>query len=269
MKQDALEPDRLDRSSFVPLYYQLQEVLKEQIESGLWAPGDMIPSEPDLARSMGVSRAVVRRALSYLDDDGQIHRIRGRGTFVAEPKAAHLAGGLIRMLANPGDGAVEAQVLDCSVTSPESSVREVLGVAGRGEILNVVSKWSARGVPMAICSSFFKRSEVPWLEEAAVPGHRLDPDAIAELSGLVLANMNASVETSRCAEFEADVFGIPVRSPVFMVLCTEFVRGGNGPRPFEFARVEYRGDRIQFHMDLSNDASEGVLEATMDTAPGR
>jgi DNA-binding transcriptional MocR family regulator len=51
---------QLDRRSFVPLYYQLQEALKEQIESGLWKSGDPLPSEPELARRFGVSRVVVR-----------------------------------------------------------------------------------------------------------------------------------------------------------------------------------------------------------------
>ena len=74
---------RLDRSSFVPLYYQLQEVLKQQIESGLWPPGSPLPGEQSLGRQFGVSRVVVRQALSILADDRQIRRVRGVGTFVA------------------------------------------------------------------------------------------------------------------------------------------------------------------------------------------
>ena len=70
-------PSRLDRMSFVPLYYQLQEILKEEIESGLWQPGDRLPSEPTLARRFGVSRVVVRQALAILEDDRQISRVRG------------------------------------------------------------------------------------------------------------------------------------------------------------------------------------------------
>src|ERR1700677_3761812 len=96
-----LDPGRLDRSSVVPLYYQLQELLKEQIESGVWGPGDPLPSEPELARGLGVSRVVVRQALAILDDDRQIVRLRGRGTFVAEPKLGHRAGGLSRLLVAP------------------------------------------------------------------------------------------------------------------------------------------------------------------------
>src|SRR3712207_9202739 len=96
--RNAPNGDALDRSSFVPLYYQLQEVLKERIESGTWAPGDALPSEPELARRYGVSRVVVRQALAILEDDRQIVRIQGRGTFVAEPKLDTRAGGLARLL---------------------------------------------------------------------------------------------------------------------------------------------------------------------------
>ena len=101
--RDGQEPilpavGQLDRTSFVPMYYQLQEVMKEHIESGAWPPGGLLPSEPELARTFGVSRAVVRQALAILEDDHQIVRIRGRGTFVAHPKMVHRAGGLARLL---------------------------------------------------------------------------------------------------------------------------------------------------------------------------
>ena len=72
--------------------------MKEQIGSGLWRPGDLLPSEPELARRFGVSRVVVRQALAILEDDRQILRVRGRGTFVAEPKIDYRAGGLSRLL---------------------------------------------------------------------------------------------------------------------------------------------------------------------------
>ena len=103
---------QLDRASFVPMYYQLQEVIKEQIESAAWPPGGMLPSEPELARAFGVSRAVVRQALAILEDDHQIRRVRGVGTFVAHPKMVHRAGGLARLLETPRSAEVTIQVLD-------------------------------------------------------------------------------------------------------------------------------------------------------------
>src|SRR5439155_12748729 len=136
---------QLDRNSFVPLYYQLQELLKEQIESSLWQPGDLLPSEPALARIFGVSRVVVRQALAILEDDRQIVRIKGRGTFVAEPKIDYRAGGLSRLLGTR-DAAVTVQVLDTRAAGVERSIQAALE-AGEEEILRVTTLLSLRGLP--------------------------------------------------------------------------------------------------------------------------
>ena len=70
----------LDRLSAVPLYYQLQEVFKQDIEAGNWAAGDLLPSEAELGDGLGVSRTVIRKALDILQADGQVLRQKGRGT---------------------------------------------------------------------------------------------------------------------------------------------------------------------------------------------
>ena len=259
----TLDPDLLDRTSFVPLYYQLQEVLKERIESGRWNPGDALPSEPELARSLGVSRAVVRRALAILEDDRQIERIRGRGTFVAEPKLDYRAGGLSRLLESPRESFLEATVLDRRVVRAERSIRERLALDADAEILRLTALMSIRGVPMAISSSFFSRADVGWLEATTEVGEPLAPDIVLADHGVELAHSDVSIETSQCGQFEADCFGIPERAAVFLVLCQEFRTTPRGPVPFEVARVEYRGDRLQFRLDLSSGKASGNLEATM------
>jgi GntR family transcriptional regulator len=56
--------------------------MRARIESGEWRPGDRLPAEPELAQSLGVSRATLREALRMLADDGWLSRTRGAGTFV-------------------------------------------------------------------------------------------------------------------------------------------------------------------------------------------
>jgi GntR family transcriptional regulator len=257
-----LDPGRLDRSSFVPLYYQLQELLKEQIESGVWAPGDPLPSEPDLARGLGVSRVVVRQALAILDDDRQIVRLRGRGTFVAQPKLEHRAGGLSRLLTSPRGPEVDIRVLDMRVAKVEESIRHRLDATPAEPVLRITTVLSVRSVALAIGYSFFRRAEASWLEAAAVVGESLASDVVLSDHGVELTRSAVSIETSSCGPFEATHFGIAPKTAVFLVLCCELRRSGRGERPFEVARVEYRGDMLQFHLELGGSASVGGLEAT-------
>src|SRR5258706_6198424 len=76
----------LERSNPLPLYYQLKEVLKQQIRAGHLAPHTPIPSEPELVTRYKVSRATVRQALSELVHEGLLYRQHGKGTFVCEPR---------------------------------------------------------------------------------------------------------------------------------------------------------------------------------------
>ena len=264
--EHAILDRQLDRHSFVPLYYQLQEILKEQLESGRWHPGDPLPSEPDLARMFKVSRVVVRQALAILEDDRQIVRVRGRGTFVAQPKLDYRAGGLSRLLAAPRSPDVAIQVLDKRRTRVERSIRDALA-APRDRVFRLTTLLSVRAVPLAISYSFFREDEVRWLDEASHVGRNIPSTLLLGDHGVVLAHSQLSIETSQCGQFEADRFGVPHRSAVFLVLCTEFEQTQDGPWPFEVARVEYRGDLLQFRLEVSPDADQ-AMAATWTLAEG-
>lgn len=254
----------LDRSSFVPLYYQLQEILKQQIESGAFAPGDALPSEPELCRRFGVSRIVVRQALAILEDDHQVERVRGRGTYVAQPKRDHRAGGLVRLLDRPRDAGIAIGVLDVSTPRVEQSIRRRLQTDG--EILRVTTKLSIDGTPIAISYSYFERASVDWLEEAITAGRDLPRDLVLRAHGVELAHAELAIETSHCGHFEAAQFGLPDRSAVFLVLATEFrTLPGGGTAPFEVTRAEYRGDVIQFRLDVAGEPGS-QLAATVALA---
>lgn len=74
---------KLDRSSFIPLYYQLAQVLREQINAGVWPTGAEIPSERKLMEEYTISRNTVRQALDLLLREGLIVRDQGSGTRVS------------------------------------------------------------------------------------------------------------------------------------------------------------------------------------------
>lgn len=73
---------RLDGSSGLPLYQQVQRLLREAIGKRLIGPDDALPPERDLATELAVSRITVRKAIDGLVDEGLLVRRQGSGTFV-------------------------------------------------------------------------------------------------------------------------------------------------------------------------------------------
>jgi multiple sugar transport system substrate-binding protein len=73
----------IDRASPVPIYHQLKMLIQRRIKSGLWGPGDRIPTERELCQMYGISRSPVRQALNQLAQEGLVIRRPGLGTFVA------------------------------------------------------------------------------------------------------------------------------------------------------------------------------------------
>lgn len=65
-----------------PLYRQLAELLRSQIRSGKYQPGDRLPSEATLQQEHGLARDTVRAALDLLREEGLVVTFPGRGTFV-------------------------------------------------------------------------------------------------------------------------------------------------------------------------------------------
>ncbi|MDR7094642.1 histidine utilization repressor [Hydrogenophaga laconesensis] len=69
-----------------PVYLRVKQHVLAQIHSGAWREGDAIPGEETLARSFGVSRMTVNRALRELSDEQIVERVQGSGTYVAQQK---------------------------------------------------------------------------------------------------------------------------------------------------------------------------------------
>lgn len=74
-------------SDATPIYVRLILLFRRHIESGDWPVGQRIPVLNSLAEQFGVSRATVRQAMAFLENEGLVSGARGRGTFViAKPK---------------------------------------------------------------------------------------------------------------------------------------------------------------------------------------
>lgn len=87
-----------------PLYRQVRDMLVRRLTDGAWQPGQVIPSEFQLAEELGVSQGTVRKALDTMTSERLLVRQQGRGTFVAEYSDEHILFHFFRLI--PDHGAV-------------------------------------------------------------------------------------------------------------------------------------------------------------------
>ena len=141
----------VDRSSPVPLYYQLAGQLEAAVEQGRLAPGTLLGNEIDLAARLGLSRPTVRQAIQSLVDKGLMVRRRGIGTQVVHSggRRPFEPSSLYDDLEAAG-GRPATRVLRNTVEPAGPRVAEVLGVAEGSEVHLVERLRYAHDEPLAL-----------------------------------------------------------------------------------------------------------------------
>ncbi|MEO3872353.1 GntR family transcriptional regulator [Nonomuraea sp. B12E4] len=78
-------PSVLDREGPVPIYKQVAELVRDQIERGELKAGDPVPSEATLEKDYEIARTTARRVARELREQGLVYTVQGEGTFVGRP----------------------------------------------------------------------------------------------------------------------------------------------------------------------------------------
>jgi GntR family transcriptional regulator len=154
----------------VPLHRQLFLVLHDEIDRGVIAPGDALPTEQTLCDQFGVSRITVRRALADLADQGYIERRQGVGSFVREhgPSDPSPAGRSYMDGLRQTQFATDVEVVELGVRRPPRNVAEALGTAS--EMLHVVRVRRQRrtGEALIVSDAWLPEELADRLTEAAL-----------------------------------------------------------------------------------------------------
>lgn len=84
-----------------PLYVNVYDELLLQIKKGTYPVGSRLPSEPDLAKELGISRSTLRQAMALLQDDGIVRNIHGKGNFLIDSFFKQQEAVQLEQLSNP------------------------------------------------------------------------------------------------------------------------------------------------------------------------
>lgn len=129
-----LQDHALDKTTPVPLYYQLKSLLLQEIRSGNYPPGSMIPTELEISNMFEISRSTVQKAIIELVSEGYLYRVKSKGTFVAKPKIEqHLLSSLYRYHNEIERSGYKANIelLDRKIVDmPDVLIREKAGKPG-------------------------------------------------------------------------------------------------------------------------------------------
>jgi GntR family transcriptional regulator len=183
----------------VPLHRQLFLVLHDEIDRGVIAPGDPLPTEQTLCDQFGVSRITVRRALADLAEQGYIERRQGVGSFVREHGPADVSptGRSYMAGLRQSQFETEVDVVELGTRRPPRAIAEALETSGEllhilrvrrqrrtGEPLMVTEAWLPGELTDALTESALRRVPLyQLLSDAGIVMDRVRHEITAEIAG--------------------------------------------------------------------------------------
>ncbi len=242
-------PAAIQRSDPLPYYAQLAQILREEIERGRWAPGEMIPSEAELGEFFALSRTAVRQALDMLRSEGLVRTEKGRGTFVARPKVAEFVvqelRGFHEEMTQRGRR-VETTVLSHEVVEAPPDVAQNLEIPMGAEVVLLHRIRSVEGEPVVEVTTFLPAARFARLTEVDLTNRSLYAVLDQEF-GVAPRGGVRSIEAVNADRTTAGHLGVRTDAPVLRLDAINLDAEG---RPFEFFRAHYRGDQTTFQIWL-------------------
>jgi GntR family transcriptional regulator len=147
----AAAATRQNSPTFSPLYQQIKGLITRGLEAGEWKPGDMIPSEIELAARFGVSQGTVRKAVDELAAEHLLVRRQGKGTFVASHTEPRTQFRFLRLTANAGEPRhAESSILECRRVRAPAEIARALELKPGDAIIMVKRMLTFDGVPCVL-----------------------------------------------------------------------------------------------------------------------
>ena len=237
----------LDRSSPVPLYFQVATRLQQLIEDGEMAVGSRLENEVELAERLGVSRPTMRRAIAYLVERGMLVRKRGVGTQIVHPKVRRPVEltSLYDDLAKNGQEP-RTEVLLLEMRRAPDHVADALGAPGGLDVWWIERLRHSGGEPLAIMTNAVPVDLLPLsLSELSSRGLYELLRAAGHVPRMASQTVGAKAATSA----EARQLGDKRGAPMLTMTRTAWDAGG---RAVEYGSHIYRASRYSFELMLSS-----------------
>jgi DNA-binding GntR family transcriptional regulator len=237
----------IDRSSPVPMYFQISRQLEDAVDRGELTPGERLPNEIEFAESLAISRPTMRQALDHLVEKGMLTRKRGVGTQVSSAQVRRRVA-----LTSLHDDLTAAgrtprtRVLRLDTRHLDRPAARALGLAADSPLVHCERLRLADGQPLAILRN--------WLPA------RFDDLTVADLErqGLyqLMGQRNARPAVAKqritalsASSAQARLLGTKAHAPLISMQRTAFDASGLA---VEFADNLYRADLYAIEVTVYN-----------------
>jgi len=236
----------ISRTSPLPIYAQLADLLRQRIARGVWTKGQKLPSLEQLVHEFDVARVTVRQAVRLLAQEGLLSPQAGRGTFVTATPVQDRRLKMQTSLRELAD-VYSNDKPKLTLIEEASAVPPLLPTDGkpaaRYHFLRRVH--SANGEPYCIISIYlddrvFRMAPARFRKETVIP-------VLLDLDKVTIAHARQSVTISTADVEVSEHLALPFNSPVALV---RRVFTAADDTVLYLGEVTYRGDYIHFEMDL-------------------
>ena len=241
----------IDPTNVIPKYYQLANILRQQIENGDFQPYNAIPSERQLEQRYNLSRPTIRQAIDLLSRQGYLYRVHGKGTFVSPPK---LQKGMLELTSFSEDmcnrGLKPGQrILEFGYVKPDKKIRRHLEIPDdEKKVLRIKRLRYGDEEPMGLQDSFLALDSAHTITQEEIEEKGSIYVILQEKFGIYPAEADETIEVTLATHEEADLLNIKEGSPL---LLNERTLWSQDRKAIEFVRILYRGDRYKYFVRLT------------------
>jgi len=238
----------ISRSSKVPLYYQLYQILLAKIKEGTWQPEDLLPSEAELVEQYELSRATVRQAFDLLVNQGWVYRRRGQGTFVSRPTIEQNLSRIVSFWEDMKQRGLEpgTRVVSREIIPASEDILHDLDVPEDEELARIVRLRLADGEPLSVEYSYLVHSYCPGVLDQDYANHSLRQMLESQFN----IRMVYARQKIRAIPASDELAGLLEIEPNDPILHIQRVTYSDQDVPIEYLEINLRGDRYTFYTEL-------------------
>lgn len=230
----------------VPVYIQIHNRIRKEIELGKWTVGERIPSERQLADDFGVSRMTLRQAIQTLVDEGILQRQVGSGTYVASSKVQEKMSGTTSFteITESQGKQPSSKTVSYHTADPSMSEIEKLKLADGEQILRMERIRYADKQPICFEVTTIPIKIVDNLDKNDITSSLYK--ALEDKAGLKLGSASQTVSAMLASEKIATLLNVKRGSAILRLRQITTLDDGT---PFEYVRSQYAGDRFEFYLE--------------------